>query len=49
MSAENEDNFLHHLATKVKTQIWLNDTQLLLLRESMLEGCRFTSTLWWLL
>jgi len=45
MNAENEDDFLHRLATSAKTQIWLNGTQLLLLRTS----CRFTSTLWWLL
>jgi len=49
MNAENEDHFLHHLATKVKTQISLNGTQLLLLRASMLKACRFTSTWWWLL
>ena len=29
MNAESEDDFLHRLATKVKTQIWLNGTQLL--------------------
>jgi len=49
MNAENKDDFLHRFATNVKTQIWLNGTQLLLLRASMLESCRFTSTLWWLL
>jgi len=48
MNAENEDDFLHHLATHVKTEIWLNGTQLLLLRASILEACRFMSTLWWL-
>jgi len=47
MNAENEDDFLHHLATNVKTQIWLHGTQLLLLIASMLEAWRFTSTLWW--
>jgi len=47
MNAENEDDFLHHLATS--KQIWLNGTQLLLLRASVLEAWRFTSTLWWLL
>jgi len=48
MHAENEDNFLHLLATNMKTEIWLNGVQLLLLRASTLEACRFTSTLWWL-
>jgi len=48
MNGENEDDFQHHSATNVKT-IWLNGTQLLLLRASMLEAWRFTSTLWWLL
>jgi len=41
MNAENEDDLLHRLATNVKTEIWLNGTQLLLLRASMLEACRF--------
>jgi len=49
MNAEDEDNFLHHFAIEVKTQIWLNDTQLLLFRTSMLEVCGFMCTLWWLL
>jgi len=51
MNAENEDDFLYRLATNVKTEIWLNGTQLLLLKASIIEACRCTSTLglWWLL
>jgi len=47
MNAKNEDDFLHRLATNAKTQILLKGMQLL--RASMLEACRFTSTFWWLL
>jgi len=47
MNAEDENDFMHRLATEAKTQIRVNGTQLLFLRSSTLDTCRFTRTLWY--
>jgi len=47
MNAENEDRFLHCLATTVKTNLTKRHAAVILWRASMLEACGFMHTLWW--
>jgi len=49
MNAENEDDFLYLSCNKRENTNLTKRHTALLLRASMLEACRFTSTVWWLL